>query len=151
MEWLVIGGIVYLILRKRAGLPLLPAVLGGDPFAKGALLVQAQNGTIAAVPANTPATSPMDPHPAVQQAVASAVSMMSPAAAASYQQVLASSGIHLTRPSTAIRPAGIGSASQGAMGAWQNFDPHNGAGNDLMVDELGQPRSSSLSRPWYAR
>lgn len=138
--WIWVAAIAgYVWLRRRQGLPLLPAFLGADAvslsaskaFKNGAILIPTKEGVMA-VPADTPVIHP---------ALAASSGLLSSSATATLAQALAAS----TKVDLSIE-------SSLTSGAWAMMDPDAGAGPDYYVDELGIPRSNSLgSRPWGTR
>lgn len=83
--WIPIAIVLgWVILRRRADLPILPALFS-HPFANGGMLVQTQKGAVV-VPADTPVMHPAD---AVDQGVVSPPAMVSAATQIMAQATLA--------------------------------------------------------------
>lgn len=127
--WFFILGIGWVLLRKYQGKPILPQIV--DPFKNGAVLVPTAGG-IVAVPADTPVMHPT---------VAAAAGLLS-------QNATASLAMALDRASTDVSLIG---ALTKTSGNWGMFDRSGGGSPDYYVDELGMPRSNSMSRRWKAR
>jgi hypothetical protein len=83
--WIPIAIVLgWVVLRRRAGLPILPDLFG-HPFANGGMLVQTQHGAVV-VPADTPVMHPAD---AVDQGVVSTPALVSAATQIMSQATLA--------------------------------------------------------------
>lgn len=136
--WYLIAGLGWVFLRVKQGKPILPDFLGKffmkdgihPAFQNGAVLVPTAGG-IVAVPADTPVM-----HPTV-------------AAAAGLLSANATQSLAMALDRAAIDNQSLVSAM--TSGNWGMFDRSGGGSPDYYVDELGMPRSNSMSRRWKAR